>query len=348
MRDAPQTTEPTAIGGAPPGLDGSRGRYAETPRQIPWAGIGDVLWRVWREAIDDKISMVAGSVAFFGMVAVFPTLIAVVSLYGLVFDPHDVLRQVRELSPALPAGARRVLLEQLSEIVQSPRTTLGFGLATSLLATIATASSGMHALIDGINHAYDEKETRTWFQVRLLALRFTVGAVLFVVASLALIAVVPPLLKGLWASSLWLRAIGILRWPALGIALALGLASLYRYAPNRRPPRWQWVSWGAAVATLLWLAISYGFSLYVQSFGRFNQTYGTLGGVIVLLFWMFLSSFAILIGAELNAELEHQTAVDSTVGPARPMGERRAFVADTLGDQRPPSLRPGTTKLASE
>ncbi|MCA9592954.1 MAG: YihY/virulence factor BrkB family protein [Myxococcales bacterium] len=308
----------------------ARGREAKTPRQIPWRGLVDVGWRVWREAFDDKLTIVAAGVAFFGMIAIFPALIAVVSVYGLLFDPHDVLGQMRDMAPALPWSARRVVMTQLSEIVQGSGTQLGFGLVSSLVFTIVGASSGMHALIDGINHAYDEKETRSWFRVRATALGFTMIAIVFVVISIALIAVLPPMLPvhvGSWVS--------VLRWPALGGAFILGLSWLYRHAPNRRPPRWQWVSFGAVFATGTWLLVSWLFSLYAQSFGRFNHTYGTLGGAIVLLLWMFLSSLAILLGAELNAELEHQTEVDTTIGPERPMGERHAFMADTVGPSAP-------------
>ncbi|HLV19920.1 MAG TPA: YihY/virulence factor BrkB family protein [Polyangiaceae bacterium] len=290
-----------------------------------------MLWRVHGEFFADHMPMVAGSVAFFAMLAIFPGLIGVVSLYGLLADPADVARQLHELSAALPDAARALLAAQLNEIVKSSSSTLGVGLAMSLSITVLTASGGVHALITGINMAYDEKETRSYLRLRWLALKFTAGIMLFVVVAIATIAVLPHLLDEFGLGRATQRAVTLGRWPALGAAVATGLSVLYRHAPNRTPPRWRWVSWGAVLATLMWTLASLVFSAYSTNFGRFNRTYGALGGVIVLLLWIYFSVLAILIGAELNAELEHQTSVDSTVGPAKPMGERNAYVADTLG-----------------
>lgn len=316
-------------------LEPGRGREAARPSALPLAGWKDVGYRVYREFFEDQIPIVAGSVAFFGMLALFPLLIAMISLYGLLADPGDVVRSLPEFTVAMPPITRRLIGEQLLEIARGSSTTLGLGLFTSLLFTLVSAAGGAEALISGINIAYDQPETRSMFKLRLLALKFTLLFIVGLCVSLALIAVVPPLIErlGMGEQARWLAA--LLRWPALAIAMIGGLSVMYRQAPNRTPARWPWVTWGATLATALWLLASWGLSAYIANFGSFNRTYGTLGGVMGLLLWFYLSAIAVLIGAEVNAELERQTAVDSTVGPDRPLGERGAFVADTLGAARP-------------
>ena len=307
------------------------GREARSPIRIPPRGWLEVLWRVGSELSNDRVTMLAASVAFYATLAVFPALVAVVSLYGLLADPHQIARSVARLSAAMPGTARQLIIAELHRIASTPSTGLTLSLIGSVAVALLSASSGALGLIDGITVAYDERETRGILRQRLLAVGFAVGASLFVVASVAVLTVIPILMRhlGLASETRWLFS--VLRWPALAACVMVGLALLYRYAPNRTPARWPWVMSGAALATAIWLGASYLLSLYVENFGRFSRTYGALGAMIVLLLWFYVSAIAVLIGAEINAELERQTLVDTTIGPPRPMGERGAVVADTLG-----------------
>jgi membrane protein len=202
----------------------------------------------------------------------------------------------------------------------------------SLVAALWSASAGIQALIKGLNIAYDEQETRGFVKLRGLALLLTIGGIVVVLGAIALIAVLPAVLSSMGLGRAGELAISIARWPALIVLVAVALAVLYRLGPDRANPRYRWISWGALAAVVLWVAISAGFSYYVSNFGSYGQTYGSLGAVIVLLLWLWLSALAALIGAELDGEIERQTARDTTTGPERPRGERDATVADTLGE----------------
>ncbi len=319
------------------------GRNARSPLRIPPRGWLDVLWRVGSELGEDRVTMLAASVAFYATLALFPALVAVVSLYGLLADPHQIAGWVARLSAAVPWTARELIIHELSRIASTSGAGLTLGLIGSIVFALIAASSGVLGLIDGITTAYDEPETRGILRQRLLALGFAVGASLFVVFTVAVLTVVPILMRhlGLASQTRWLFY--VLRWPALATCVMAGLAILYRYGPNRTPARWAWVMSGAALATAIWLGASYLLSLYVANFGRFSHTYGALGAIIVLLLWFYVSGIAVLLGAEINAELERQTTVDTTIGPPRPMGERGAVVADTLGKSLADS---GPTPLA--
>lgn len=313
----------------------ARGRSAKRPWHVPWNGWKDVLWRMVRELDDDQILDRAGAVAFFGLLALFPALIATVSMYGILADPGDVVRQVSALSIAVPPTARSVILDQLNEISRSSDAGLGFGLVLSLGIALFSASGGVAGLMRGINSAYDETETRGWLRFRLVALLFTLGLALFVIVSVAVITLLPTVLEFVGLAETARNAISVMRWPVLALTTMVGLGILYRYAPNRTPAKWQWVTPGSLLATLIWTLASLAFGVYAENFGGYNKTYGTLGGAVVLGLWMYISSLAILLGAELNAELEHQTQEDSTIGPPRPMGQRYARMADDLGEARP-------------
>lgn len=308
----------------------AHGRDAEKPSQLPAKGWKDVALRVKSEVAEDDIATVSAALAFYAMLAVFPGLVALISLYGLFADPVDVERQINSVAVLLPGEARTMLEQQLHGLVASSSGGLGLGAVFGILGALWSASSGVASLIAAINKAYDEKETRGFFKLRGLALAFTLGHVLFAIVALGLIALVPVLLGSLATSLQPLIDLG--RWPFLAFSVVLGLSLLYRYAPNRDRARWRWVTWGSGVATIVWLLASAAFSLYVSNFGNYDKTYGTLGSVIVLLLWFYVSAFAILLGAEINSELEAQTAKDSTIGPNKPLGHRGASKADELGD----------------
>jgi membrane protein len=312
--------------------DAAAGRGAERPSQIPPRGWFAILRRVMAEVKEDNVTLLAAGVAFYAMLAIFPAIIAVVTVYGLVADPNQVEAQVSEFAKSLPAGADQLLTEQLQNVASAGRQSLSIGLAVSLLAVLWTASGGVQGLVKGLNIVYDERETRGFLKLRGLSLLLTLGAILVAVIALALVAVFPAVIDNLGLGQAGELAASIARWVVLALVVLLALAVVYRYAPDRENPRWRWVSWGVVVALVLWLLGSFGFSWYVDNFGKYNQTYGALAAVIILLLWLFLSTFAVLLGAELDAEIERQTGRDTTTGPERPLGERGAEVADTLSE----------------
>lgn len=322
-----QATSPGRFGHA-------RGREARKPKDIPARGWKDILWRVKDQIKQDRLSIIAAGVAFYGLLAVFPALIALVAIYGLAFDPHQVEQQVSALSGILPPEAAEVLLGQLSDLTSTDSTALGLGAIGGLLLALWSASAGMRTLMEALNVAYNEEEKRGFIRFYGTALLLTLAAIVGTVLAIALIVALPVALNffGLGDALKWLvSAAGVI---ILIVTVMVGLAITYRYAPSRETPQWRWVSWGAAIATLLWVVGSVLFSLYVTRFGNYNETYGSVGAIVILLMWFLLSSYAVLVGAEINAEMERQTRKDTTAGPDKPPGERGAHAADTVGESR--------------
>lgn len=307
------------------------GREANRPREIPKEGWRDILLRVKAELGQDYLGMAAAGVAFYALLAIFPAIAALVSIYGLVFDPGDVQRHADMITSVMPPAAAGIIETQLQRLVSQSTTGLGWGAALGIVLALWSAAKGVKAVIKALNIAYDEDEKRGFFKLNATALLLTLVGVAFAIVALLLIAVLPPLLGMLGLPVAAQTAISWLRWPIL-LAAVFGLVVLfYRYGPNRTKPRWPWVSWGAVGATVLWLLGSMLFSFYVSNFGSFGETYGSLGAVVILMLWLWLSSYIILLGAEFNAEVEHQTRRDTTAGPERPLGQRGAYVADTVG-----------------
>lgn len=311
-----------------------RGRQAESPRDIPARGWKDVLWRVRHEVAADNMGLIAAAVAFFAMLSIFPTLIAAISIYGLLVSPAQVQQQIESLSGILPAEARDVLVQQLHSIVTRTTTVLRWSAVVAAAGALWSASSGTEKLMKAIGIAYDEPEERGFIKQRALALLLTLGFITAGFLALGAIAVLPALLGHIGLGAVGGAIVEYGRWPVLALLAMVGLAVLYDVAPHRDRPRWRWVTWGSVVATVIWIVASIGFSIYVRNFGSFGETYGALAGVIVLMLWMFVSAYVILLGAELNSEMEAQTARDSTVGQTEPMGQRGAQKADTLGEAR--------------
>jgi len=309
------------------------GEQAETPVGIPPRGWWQVIKRAFRESSADNVPMLAGGVAFFAFLAVFPALIAALTLYGLLADPAQVAQQVQGIAAALPRSAQPLLTEQLTSVTQSSGGALTAGLAISLLAALWSASSGTGNLITAVNLAYDEEESRGFVKLRVTALGLTLGGIVFVLLTLTLVAVVPVALDNLGLGVVGRVVAQVVRWVLLVGVVVVGLAVVYRVAPDRASPRFRWVSAGALVATVLWIIGSVAFSLYVNFFGNYNKTYGALAGVIVLMLWLFLTTYIVLLGAEINAESERQTVRDTTHGEPQPMGRRRAEAADSLAEQ---------------
>ena len=309
-----------------------RGRDATTPSQLPRSGWRDIALRVKGEISKDNIDIVAAGVALYALLALFPALIALISLYGWFADPTQVEQQITAFTGVLPQNVQALLTTQMQEIAGGAESTLGVGAILGFLFTLWSASKGMKALFTALNIVYDEEEKRGFITLNALAIVLTLGALVFGIVALALIAILPPLLGHLGLEAIARVAVSLVRWPLLAVAVMGALAVLYRYGPSRDHPQWSWVSWGAVVATVLWLITSILFSVYVANFGSYNETYGSLGVVVVFLMWLYLSAYIVLIGAELNAEMEHQTTRDTTRGAEQPMGRRGAQKADTVGE----------------
>jgi membrane protein len=306
--------------------DPSRGRQAEQPQQIPARGWRDIALRLKDAVKQDQVPLLSAGVAFYALLSLFPAVIAAVSIYGLVADPETVRRQIDRLTQLLSPETATILSQQIEQITSGAGGALGLATVLGIATALWSASSGMKALIAGVNLAYGERERRKFFKLRGLALLLTLGAMLLMGIALALIVAFPAVTND-WPTALRVTA-SILRWLVLAVLLIAGLAVLYRFAPDRDNPRWSWVSWGSVVATVLWVAGSLAFSFYVSAFGNYNKTYGALAGIIILMFWLYLSAFTVLLGAELNTEMELQTAKDTTAGPEQPLGERQAHAAD--------------------
>lgn len=310
--------------------NGSLGRGAEHPHQIGAAGWWDILKRVAGDISRDNVSLMAAGVGFYALLSLTPAFTALVALYGLLFDTSQVQAQIASMEGMIPEEGRKLISDQLTAIVQGSSSKLGIGLIISLGIALWSANSGTGALIQALNVAYAEREKRSMLTYYANALALTASFVVFGIVSLILVAVIPVVIGFLPLADFGKELVAWFRWPLLVIVSALGLAVIYRYAPSRNEPKWSWVSWGAVAATALWIVGSALFSIYVGKFATYNKTYGSLGAVIVLLMWFWLSAFAILLGAELNAEMERQTARDTTDRPAKPLGRRGAYAADTV------------------
>jgi membrane protein len=316
-----------------PGVD------ADKPTEIPARGWLQIVKRAWAENSADNMPIIGAGVAFFAFLALFPALIATISLYGLVASPATVSRQIQSLSDQLPREAQTLLADQLTNIVDNSGGALTVSLIISILAALWSASGGTGNLITAVNLAYDEVETRGFVKRKALALGLTLGAILFVLITVALIAVVPIVLDSLPLGIVGTILAQVLRWVLLLGVMAGALSVLYRVAPDRDAPKFRWVSLGSVVVTVIWAVISLLFSIYVNNFGSYDKTYGAIAGVIVLMLWLQLTVFLVLLGAEINSETEHQTAHDTTEGEPKPMGTRDATMADELPDPPVPTKK---------
>jgi membrane protein len=309
-----------------------RGRSADRPGAIPAPGWRDILWRVWAQVGEDNISIVAAGVAFYAMLALFPAITAFVSLFGLFADPDQVQAQFATLRGVIPDDAWSLLNDQLTAVVSARPGSLGISALIALVVALWSAGAGVRAMMTALNIAYDESEKRGFLRFYGTAFLFTIGIALVGIVSLGVIVIVPVLLNLVELGGIAQVLIRFLPWLVLAGFVAVALGVLYRYGASRNEPKTRWVSWGAILATGLWLGASLLFSIYVSNFGSYNETYGALAAVMILLLWLWISAFIVLLGAELNAEMEHQTERDTTVGRPKPRGERGAYVADHVGE----------------
>ena len=313
-----------------PRRDG-RGREATHPAEIPPRGWKDVLWRAWNEMSEQNLFLIAGGVTYAILLALFPGMAALVSLYGLAFDVTQIEQRVGALAGVLPPETLDLLRAQLHTLAEASSGALGLGAGMGLVLALWSASRGMSGLVTAINIAYEEKERRGFFKLTMIALALTLALIIGGAVAIALIAVLPAAAQLLPLGSAIKWVLLIVQWPVLVVLVMLGLAVLYRYAPDRDKPQWRWVSPGAITATILWIVASIGFTVYVANFNSYDKTYGSLGGLVILLTWLYLSAIIVLLGAAINAQSERQTRHDSTEGPWRAMGQRDAHAADTLG-----------------
>jgi membrane protein len=308
-----------------------RGRRARAPLEIPWRGWKDVLVRTYQETQNDRLLALAAGVAFYSLVALFPAIAAGVSSYALFANAATIGKHLSIASDIIPAGTLDIMGTEISRIAAKSDGKLTFGFLLGLAIALWSANAGMKAVFDALNIIYDEEEKRGIVWLNLVSLFFTICAIVGAGLAVALVVVFPLLLATLGLTSFDHPFIGYLRWPLMFVLIILGLSVLYRYGPSRRRPRWRWISVGSVFAALAWLGVSSLFSWYLGNFANYNATYGALGAVVGLMMWMWLSTIVVLVGAELNSELEHQTAHDSTVGPEKPLGTRGAVMADTVG-----------------
>lgn len=306
------------------------GGEAQSPTQIPARGWRHVARRGWREANADHVSLLSAGVAFFGFLALFPALVAFTLIWGIVADPTQIASQTAGLTASLPSAAKQLLTEQLQQLASAPAQALGWGTFFTLALAVWSASGGIGNLVAAITIAYDEESKRGIVRQRLIALGLTVGGIIFMALVAALVAGVPLAFGLLHLAGPWRWIAEVVRWVVVALLVMVALAVLYRVAPDRDAPKFRWVTTGAAVATALWLAASALFSLYVSTVGSYTKTYGALAGIVILLLWLWITSYAILLGAEINAESEEQTAKDTTRGPEKPLGTRGAVKADTV------------------
>ena len=307
-----------------------RGRQAKRPTEIPAKGWKDIALRTYRDVGENRIMLVSAGVTFFALLAIFPSVAALVSVYGLVADASTINDQLASLQGILPQGALDILGDQVRLLNEKGDATLGLSLVIGVALSVWSANGGMKHVFDALNLVYNEREKRNFFILNLVSLAFTAGALAFLILALGAVVVLPIVFDfiGVGKDAWWLA---LLRWPALLLAVLGGLAVLYRYGPSRDAPRWHWVTGGSAVAAVLWLGGSLLFSWYVAHFGSYNKTYGSLGAAIGFMTWIWISTIIVLLGAQVNAEMEHQTAEDTTVGKPQPLGTRGAKMADSVG-----------------
>jgi membrane protein len=313
-------------------MEAGRGRRAQAPGRIPWRGWKDILWRTYGQISEDRLLLIAAGVVFYAMLAIVPAITALVSMYGLFTSARTIGAQLNFLADVMPGGAYQLISDQIMRIAANSdgRLTLAFILGLGI--ALWSANAGIKAIFDALNVVYDEEEKRGIVALNAISLTFTLGAICVLLLALGAVVLLPLVLAFLgFAAKEQAGLLPLLRWPALFVLLMAGLAVLYRFGPSRRHAKWRWVSVGSVLAALTWIAVSVAFSWYLSRFADYNATYGSLGAVIGLMMWMWISTTVVLVGAELNSEIEHQTARDSTVGAEKPLGARGAVMADTVG-----------------
>jgi membrane protein len=291
-------------------------RHFRNPFQIPWAGWKDILWRTYARTGEDRLLATAGGVVFFGLLAVFPAITALVSCYGLFANPSTIGANLQTLALMLPAGAIQIVQDQISRVLSKGNTQLGATFLFGLGLAIWSANAGVKSVIDALNVAYEEREKRGFLELNLISLTLTIGGIVALLLMVGAVVAFPLALDHIGLAPDSRLIVSLARWPLLLVVLVVALGVLYRFGPSRRASRWEWLSAGTLAAALLWIAGSSLLSWYLSNFANYDATYGSLGAAIGLMMWMWMSAIIVLAGAELNSEIEHQAAPDATV-PSR-------------------------------
>ena len=316
--------------GRGPGTGPALGQDADSPAEIPARGWWAVIKRVAHDVSENQLMTQAAAVTFYALLSLFPALAALVSIYGLVADPATIMKQVDALSGMMPGGGQQLLMDELKSLTSASDRGLGWALVLGIATSMWTSNQAMKAVFNALNAVHEEHETRSFIKLTALTLACTAGVILFMVVALVGVVVIPAVLNFVGLAGITEMLINWLRWPVLLLVVVVLLAVLYRYGPSREAAKWRWISYGSVVAAILWVIVSLLFSWYVAEFGSYNKTYGSLGAVVGFMTWIWISSTVVLIGAQLNAELEKQTARDSTTGPERSLGSRGAAPADRV------------------
>ena len=319
-----------------------KGHQAASPWEMPRAAWKDIASRTYKRTWDDNVGLVAAGVAFYSFFALLSLLGLIVLVYGFVADPVTVIDHIRSLTGVLPTDVAFIIGDQLMNAVKASEKTKGLGILLAFLVATYGGTNGAASVITALNIAYEEEEKRSTIRVNLMALSITAGAVLMAVVALLAITATGYLRELLPHLPAVLIILGkIVSYVLLFLGAAAAAATLYRYAPDRRKAKWQWITPGSLFAALAWLALTLGFGIYVANFGNYNKTYGSLATVVILVTWMYFSAYVFLLGAELNSELEHQTAVDTTEGTSKPLGQRGAWSADHVAQGSEPQKPSG-------
>jgi membrane protein len=307
---------------------GDRGHNAEKPTQIPKKGWKDIALRVKDRLTKDHVSIISAGIAYYFFLAIFPAIAAALSIYGLLMEPAEVEQQIGQLANVLPEQAHQIISNILEKQSEKSESSLGWSLVLSILISLWSVNNSSKAVFQGVNITYNEKDERGFFKLTGITLLFTIGGIIIGFIAIAMVVAFPALIDKIGLPSTLETIIQFLRWPILALIVMFALAAVYKVAPYRKSPEFKWISWGAIIATALWLGGSLLFSLYVNNFGRFDETYGSFAAVIILILWFFLTGFIILLGAEINSEMEHQTSRDTTTGEDKPVGHRGGYYAD--------------------
>ncbi|EGI75001.1 YihY/virulence factor BrkB family protein [Pseudoalteromonas distincta] len=310
--------------------EAKRGQQAEQPGHIPFIGWWDIVKRIFKQMSEDNLSIVAAGVAFYALLAIFPAIAAMVSVYAYFSSPADISDHLSKIVTLLPPSTSELILSQVSSLAKTSSASLSLSAIGTLILTIWSSSKGSQALITACNISYREYEKRSFFQAQLVRFLFSVGAIVVAIFALLIIGILPIVLNLVGLKESIDLLIKLISWPLLAFTFNFALVLLYRYAPHRKPAKWRWITMGSSIATVLWILASIGFSFYVSRFSSYNETYGSLGGVVIMLMWLYISAYIITLGAVINAATEQQTGKDSTIGPAKERGQRGAYVADHL------------------
>ena len=318
-----------------PTMKPGRGHTADAPSEIPALGWKDVLFRVYHSLEQDRVMLIAAGSTFYLLLALFPALTAFASLYGFLADRTTIAGNISALVGILPNDTIDLIRAQLEALATQDVKVLSLGFLLGLSVALWSANNGVKAIFEALNVAYGQKETRSFVRLNLTSFVFTFGSIfggiiLSIASSMISRGLAGVRLDG-WSTVL----VSILRWPLIAVVVVIAISFIYRFGPDREHAKWRWLSWGAVLSALVWIVASAGFTFYLANFADYNATYGALGAVAGLMMWTWISLIILILGAELNAELEHQTAIDSTTGKSLPMGERGALVADTLGESAP-------------